>query len=370
LKKSSKAVLISTLFFVFLLVNFSCKREVAENNNEEIKSIPVEVTEVSRANLRKVISLTGNIEPWKVVNVVPDIGGKIAKIYVKEGDRVKKGQLLAELDTEAARLQLAQAKAALEMAQASFKDAKRNMERMERLRQEKAVSEQQYEKMRLAYDVALAQLNQAQKALDLVQHQIKVSLMKAPFSGVITGKYINEGETINPMMPGGRGVITLMDISRVKCKVNITERNLKEVRVGQKVLLTVDSYPGHIFIGKVYVINHAADPLTRSFEVQVAVPNPDLQLKPGMFARIKIVVEERENVISIPVDAVLEEGSNYYVYVVENQKAIKRKVKLGLEERELIEVQDGLRVGEKIVVVGKEMLKDEAAVRLEGGEVK
>ena len=156
-------------------------------------SIPVEIIQVSRGNLIRVISLTGDIEPWKVVNVVPDIAGKVAHIYVQEGYRVKEGQPLAELDTIAARLRLEQAKASLAVAEANFNDAKRNKERMDRLLQKNSISDMQYEKVRLAYEAAQAQLKQAREALNLIQYSINVSLMKAPFSGVITGKYINEG---------------------------------------------------------------------------------------------------------------------------------------------------------------------------------
>jgi len=365
----TKIILAPAMLFVFLFFIISCSKEDTGNKSDKLL-IPVEVKNVERGNLKRAISLTGDIEPWKVLNVVPDIAGKVTKIYVQEGSRVKRGQLLAELDTEAARLQLEQAKAGLGVAEANYKDAKRNKERMDNLLQQNAVSEQQHEKIKLAYEAAQAQLRQAKEALNLVQYRINVSLMKAPFSGIITGKHINEGETINPMMPGGRGVVTLMDISKVKIKVNIPAKDLRDIRIGLKSLLRVDSYPDEIFEGKVFIINPAADPLTRSFEVQIAAANPDFKLKAGMFARVEIMVEKRENVVVVPIDAILEEGENNYVFITENSKAFKKLVKLGLREGILVEVISGLMENEKVVTVGKEMLKDGSSIAIQGGKAK
>ena len=369
MSKTIKIILFLSILPFFMLCFFSCSEEKSATDPGE-SAVPVKIAEVGRTDLKRSLSLTGDIEPWKEVNVVPSISGKVTKIYVQEGDKVNKDQLLAELDTEAASLQLEQAKAGVEVAEANYEDARRNKERMDKLLRENAVSEQQHEKVRLAFEAAQAQLKQAKEALNLIQYHLDVSLMKAPFPGIITGKYINEGETINPMMPGGRGVVTLMDISKVKIRANIPERNFREIHAGLQSLIRVDAYPEEIFEGEVFIINPAADPLTRSFEVQIKVPNPKSRLKAGMFARIEIVVEERNNVVVVSTDAILEKDRNNYVFVVENNKAFKRLVETGLRERSQVEVIAGLQGGERIVIVGKEMLKDGSSVNIEKGEEK
>jgi len=350
----------------------SCSNTRKKTKNNDTNPIPVKVTTVRRGDIKNSISLTGNIEPWKEVNIVPDVPGKVAKIYVKEGDRVKRGQVLAELDTRAARLQLQQAEAGLAVAQANFNSASKDWERMQELHQKGTVSPQQYEKVQLAYEAAKAQLQQAKAMLDLAKHQLEVSVMKAPFDGVITGKNINEGEYINPAMSGmgpkGLSVVTLMDLSRVKIKVNVSERDMGKIHIGQKAKIAVDSYPGRTFLGRVSNINPAADPMTRSFAVEVAVPNPRMELRAGMFARVEIITAERKDVLLIPLDSVISEEGSDYVYVVQRGKAFRRPVKLGLRQEPWAELVSGLEEGEEIVIVGKEMLRDGADVAVEGGE--
>ncbi|MDD8032079.1 MAG: efflux RND transporter periplasmic adaptor subunit [Acidobacteriota bacterium] len=363
MNKSIKFTILMAVIFGFMLSFVSCLQEKPEDKSAT-EVVPVTITEVVRKDLKRSLQLTGDIEPWKQVGVVPNISGKVTRIYVQEGDQVRQGQLLAELDTEALRLQLEQAKAAVSVAQANYQDAKRNKERMDKLLKENAISEQQHEKIRLALEAAQTQLKQAEEALNLVQYQLDVSMMRAPFSGLITGKYINEGEAINPMMPGGPGVVTLMDMSSVKIKVNVPERNFREIHPGLKSLIRVDAYPDEVFEGEVFIVNPSANPVTRSFETQVKVPNPQSKLKAGMFARVEIVVEEKAEALTIPADAILEEDDKNYVFVVANSQAAKRQVKTGLQEKDLIEVLSGLQEGEKIVYVGKEMLNDGSAINI------
>lgn len=358
--------------FVFIigigLLAGGCSRK-SSTTKKVVSAIPVEVATVKTGNLRKVFSFTGNIEAWRQVNVVPDVGGKVAKIYVEVGDLVTRGQILAELDAETFKLRLEQAKAGLAVAQANFEDAKRNWERIKELKEKGSVSEQQYEKVQLGYNAANAQLQQARAAFDLAEWQLRVSVMKAPFDGVVTGKYMNEGEIINPQMPGGRGVVGLMDFSRVKITVRATEIQVHQISPGQRAEISVDAYPNRVFTGEVSAVSSAADPGSRTFEVQIKVPNTDFALKAGMFCRVEIVINERNNVLTIPVDAILTEEGKHYAFVIEGDRAIKRSVELGLQEGTVVELLSGLHEGEKVVTVGKEMVEDSSTVDVKGGEV-
>ena len=349
-----------------------CNNDKRTDQMEAVTAVPVKVAEVARGDISKVVSLTGDIEPWRHVDIVPDLPGKVAKIYVKEGDRVRQGQLLAELDTRTAKLQLEQAEAGLAVAQANFHSASRDWERMQNLHKKGTLSPQQYEKAQLAYEAAKAQLQQAKAALNLAKHQLEVSIMKAPFNGIITGKNINEGEYINPAMggmrPQGSSVVTLMDLSKVKIEAHVSERDVGKIHIGQKANITVDAYPGKKFHGEVSNINPAADPMTRSFAVEITVANPEMKLRAGMFARVEIVTAERKNVLLIPVDGILSKGSKSYAFVVENGKARKRPLQLGLQEGSMVQVVSGLQEGEKIITIGKEMVKDGTEVAIQGGE--
>ena len=357
---------------IFLIAGLWGCSNKSKQETGETTTVPVKISKVQRGNITESYSFTGNIQPWKEVNIVPDLPGKVARIYVEVGDRVEQGQILAELDTRTAKLQLEQAEAGLAVAQANFHSASRDWERMQNLHKKGTLSPQQYEKAQLAYEAAKAQLQQAKAALNLAKHQLEVSIMKAPFNGIITGKNINEGEYINPAMggmrPQGSSVVTLMDLSKVKIEIHVSERDVGKIHIGQKANITVDAYPGKKFHGEVSNINPAADPMTRSFAVEITVANPEMKLRAGMFARVEIVTAERKNVLLIPVDGILSKGSKSYAFVVENGKARKRPLQLGLQEGSMVQVVSGLQEGEKIITIGKEMVKDGTEVAIQGGE--
>lgn len=333
-------------------------------------AVPVQIAQIVRGDIGKTFSYTGQVEAWREISVAPDIAGKVAKIYVKEGDRVQEGQILAELDTRAGKLRLEQAQAGLSVARASLNDAAKNWERIKKLHEEGTLSPQQYEKAQLGHEAAKARLEQAQAALDLAQYQLDVSVMKAPFPGQIAGKYINEGETINPMMPGGRGVVRLMDLSKVKIRVPATETQIRAIHVGQKARIRVDSYPEKAFEGAVYTISPAADPRSRAFEVQLVAPNSKEELKAGMFARVELVIAEHKDVILIPEASLLQTPTEAYVFTVEHDKAVKRIVQIGLSEKDRVEVTDGLEEGMRIITAGTKMVTDGVNVEIKGGETR
>jgi len=361
------------LFLLLIIVSslFSCGKGGKEDSNMEGRQpVPVKVAEVTRRDITRTLDLTGDIEPWQAVEVVPHISGKVAKIYVDAGDTVKKGDILAELDTEAAKLQLKQAEAGLAIAQANYNDAELNWKRMQNLSEKGTVSEQQYEKVKLAYDAAQAQLKQAKAALELAKYQLEVSVMKAPFDGVIASKNLNEGEIINPMMmmQGSKSVVTLIDISKVKIRVSVPDRYIKNISYGLPVYVTVDTYPGKVFQAKIHTISPSANPLSRAFDVEVMVENSNYQLKPGMFARVNIAIEKRENTLSVPIDALVKEGSKTYVFVAENSVARKRRVTTGIREKDWIEVIEGLKENERVITFGKKKLIDGYPIAINGGE--
>ncbi len=369
-----KGKILNTVLVIFaffgLALFWGCRSEKKQTSAEEtFGAAPVRVFKVRKQRISEKLVYTGTLEAWQKINVTPDVGGKIARIYVNEGDRVNKGQVLAELDTQTVILQLQQAEASLAVARARFLDAQTNLERMERLRQENAVSEQQYEQVRLAFEAAKAQLDQAQAAVNLARHSLDVSIMRAPFSGVVASKNANVGDVINPMMGSfspTSGILTLVDFSRIKIRIDVSPADISRVAKGQTAILRVPSLPGEEFRGTVHVVNLAADPLTKKFGVEIAVENPQLVLRPGTFGEITLEVSTREDALVVPQKAIL---ANEYVFVVENGKAIKRTVTLGLQNSLMIEVTSGLAEGEEVIVEGNFGLEDGAAVEIIG-EVK
>ncbi len=348
-----------------LFVGCGKDEEIRESEVGSAAATPVQIAQVVRGDISTLLSYTGSIKPWREVNVVPDIPGKVAKIYVEEGDRVKPDQVLAELDTRTAQLQLEQAEAGLAVAQASFNSASKDWERTQELHQKGTVSPQQVEKAQLGYEAAKAQLQQARSGLKLAQYHLEVSVMKAPFSGIITGKNMNEGEYINPAMGGmgpGGSVVTLMDLSEVKVVVQVSESDVGKIRVGQEALITVDAYPGKMFYGKVSNVHPAANPMSRTFKVEITVPNQDLALKAGTDARVKLSVEVHRGVNLVPERSVLERESTFFLFVAEGDVARRRDVKPGLRSEGLMEIVEGVQEGEAVIVEGNYGLKDGAKV--------
>ncbi|RKY69735.1 MAG: efflux RND transporter periplasmic adaptor subunit [Candidatus Latescibacterota bacterium] len=343
-----------------------CGNEKEKREVESTAAVPVQVAQVVRGDIRTTISLTGSIQPWKEVNIVPDVPGKVARIYVKEGDRVEQGQVLAELDTRTARLQLEQAEAGLAVAQANFNSASKDWERMQDLHEKGTVSPQQVEKVQLGYEAAKAQLQQAKAGLKLARHQLEVSVMKAPFGGIITGKSMNEGEYINPAMggmgPGGGSVVTLMDLSKVKIEVQVSERDVGKIHVGQDALITTDAYPGKTFYGNVSNVHPAANPMSRTFKVEIAVPNPDLNLKAGTDAKVKLSIEVHQDVLLVPEKSVVEQAGASFLFVADGDIARRREVKTGLRSEGMVEIIEGVREGETVIGEGNYGLKDGAKV--------
>jgi RND family efflux transporter MFP subunit len=362
----SKIFVVSILAFILL----SCQppQKTQEVEEASLAAAPVKVYEAKRQRISEKLLYTGLIEAWNKINITPDVGGKIAKIYVEEGERVQKDQLLAELDTRAIRLQLEQAKAGLAVAEANQKDAQRNMERMERLKSENAVSEQQYEQLKLAYDAADAQLQQARAALNLANHNLDVSIMRAPFGGVIASKNAEVGDVINPLMGGfspSSGVLTLMDFSRVKIEIEVSSRDIARIKKGMTALLSVDAYPDSVFRGRVSVVNLTADPMTKKFGVQITANNSDLMLRPNTFGEVILEISTHEDALVIPQIAVIE---NKYVFVAqENNTVVRKEISLGLQNTDMVEVILGIEDGDLVVVEGNYGL--EKGSRIEVKEV-
>ncbi|MGD2294650.1 MAG: efflux RND transporter periplasmic adaptor subunit [Candidatus Aminicenantes bacterium] len=361
-KINTTRVLILAVAVLFL---FSCQppgppQKEGVSGEQSFGAAPVKVYEAKRQKVSEKLFYTGQIEAWKEISITPEIGGKIAAIYVEEGDRVQEGQLLAELDTRAIRLQLDQAKAGVAVAEANYKDAKRNMDRMERLSEEKAVSEQQYEKIKLAFEAAEAQLQQAKAALNLANHQLEVALMKAPFSGVIAAKSVEVGDVINPLM-GGPGVLTLVDFYRIKVAIDVSHQDIVRIKKGQPVLINVSAIPNTTFKGRVTVVNLAADPMSKKFRVEVMVNNPNLILRPNTFGEVTFEVETHENALAVPQDAVLR---NQFVFIAKGNTAERREVVLGLQNSNLVEIVSGLEEGELVIVEGNYGLEDGSQVEI------
>lgn len=321
------------------------------------------------------VRVTGEVRAAQAVQIVPKISGRLERLRLSdgtpldEGVAVENGQEIAVIEHAqlSAALRLAEAalevsKAARDTAKVNAADALRERERWVRLRKEGSGTEQQLDQAITAYERAEAQLRfaeaqvtQAEAALAQAKVHLYDATVRAPFSGLISRKYVDEGAFVGSATP----LVNLIDIARVEITGGVAGRHYSKLLVGRtKAVVEVDAFPDTTFEGTLTRVRPELDRATRTVAVTICVPNPEQKLKPGMYARIELVLDRREDVPIVPDDAIVFSGSGTKVYVVEDRTVHVRQIRVGLKEGELNEVAEGLRVGELVVVRGQQLLGD------------
>ena len=336
---------------------------------------------IGTSNISETISVTGTFEPLASVEIIPEITGRLEQLrqpdgtLIDVGSFIQAGQVVAIIEHSALEAAVQQAEAALVTAQANLEaarvglaEAEREKKRMARLHEGGAIPEQQYDAACTAYDrakagldVAKANVKQAEAALNSARVTLDKATIKAPITAVVSDRYVDEGDMVGPTTP----LIKLVDIKTLKVLGGVGERYLSQLMPGKTVVhVKTDVYPQDTFEGTVHKVGVAVDPVTRTAKVEIRVPNPDMGLKPGMFARMTIVLQERENVVVVPDSALLREQDSVYVFVANAGKAHRREVKLGLLQGEYYEVLEGLSEGELVITRGQRQLEDGQAIEL------
>jgi membrane fusion protein (multidrug efflux system) len=210
---------------------------------------------------------------------------------------------------------------------------------------------------------ARAQLAQAQAGLAAVQVQVRDSTIRAPFAGTITQRSVEPGETVSSASTSSTSpLFVLSQIDDVYVELTVPQQHHADLQAGQEAVMTVDGLAGRTFQGRVELIRPAADTASRTFGVKIRVPNPQGILRPGMFARGAIVVAVRRQVLQVPEQAIMTAVSGPNVFVVNDGRAVRRPVGLGVHQQGLVEVTSGLSAGERVVIQGQDALTDNQPV--------
>lgn len=352
-----------SILLVALILLWGCGSDKDQQEALEKMPVSVSVVRVRSGDFSKYLDYQGTVSPWKKANIAPDVSGRIWKIYKKQGDRVSRGTLLAELDTTTLKLQEKQALAALAVAEATQKDARLNYVRLKKLHARKAVSQMQLEKAQLALESAETQRKSAEANLNVIRHTLGNSYMRAPFDGIITSKNMEEGDMINPMMGMGASVLTLMDLKKVKVVLDIPSEDIEKIKIDQKCVVSVESLGEKTFHGTVYSKNLAADPLSKTFKVEVQIENPGIEIKAGVFAEVRIEILHKQGILLLPLSAVIDSNR---VVIFEEGKARNVTVETGVKNDEQVEILNGLSEGQQVVVEGNYDLKDGTPIRIQG----
>jgi HlyD family secretion protein len=486
-------------------------------------SVPVETMKVMDSDIVKKILVTGTVNASAEVNIYPKQSGEIVKLLVDKGDKVKAGQVLAEIDSASFQIQKRQAEADLDNAKAAYQksspvafvksetdykqaksnvdrlksalrqaeldlelqikqadllvkkansdlkiaqakldaatkgareqelepakakmdNAKKNLDRMQSLFKDEMVSKDQVEAAQLQFDIydaqysllkeglrpedmdvlkeqveaartalesavenkklvdikktnidsAKAQVDSAEAAfeqalaskdastwkedlaqaesavkradasLDLIKQRLDESIVRASINGVIAQRFMDKGDTATTAKP----FFTIVDAEIVKITAKVPERDIVDVRLNQEALIKPDAYPGQIFRGKITNISPTIDRETQTCDIEVTASNSDYKLKPGMFARIELATSEHKNVPLIPIEAMVKEGDQTFVYVIGDGKAVKKKIETGITDGVKMQVVSGLNPGDEFIMAGKYSIREGMNVTLAGG---
>jgi membrane fusion protein (multidrug efflux system) len=309
-------------------------------------SVPVEVQPLKRAPMIAVYSGTAPIEAHDEAEVVAKVGGEVREIFVEEGDSVSAGQVLARLDGDRLRLEVAQ-------TEANLRKLERDYNRQLELSQKGLVAKGTAENAKFDLDALRASYESARLELSYTQ-------IRAPISGVVSARHIKVGNTISPNDPTFR----VTDLDPLVAYVHIPEKEFRKLAPGQPAEVTIDALGGTRFTGTIAIISPTVDPQTGTFRAKLEVPDASRRLKPGMFARVNIVYERRENALQVPRNSILDSDGTQSVFVVEDSKAQQRPIKSGLVNGGWVEVTEGLKGDERIVVVGQGGLKTGTLVKV------
>lgn len=313
-----------------------------------------EVVRVSRRDIRRVVKATGVIRPMigAEVRVGSRISGVVQRLYVRVGDAVRKGQLLAELDDRELAARRADAAAALEVAAANLQFARSDLQRKRGLAAEQLVPTADLEVAERACAVAEKQHVQAQANLEYTATQLSYARISAPISGVVSSVATQEGETVAASFATPT-FVTLLDLGRLEVRAYVDETDIGLIRAGQAARFTVDTYGDREVPGRVATVYPQAE-IRDNVVNYVTVVNfstpAGLVLRPEMTTAVRIAIDEHAGVLAVPLRALRREGGRAYVLCERNGAVERRWVTTGARDDANWEILDGLREGERILI--------------------
>jgi membrane fusion protein (multidrug efflux system) len=307
--------------------------------------VPVEVVAARTDTVVDAITASGQVEPLQSIQLRPEVDGRLVAIMVKEGTEVKQGTPLFKVDDAELKAQVARAQADRDLAQQA-------LTRTKALLQEKAAAPADVER-------AEAQMRSTQAGLDLLELRLDRTVVRAPFAGVAGQRLASLGDYVN----NGTRLITLQTVNPQRVAFQVPERYADLLKVGQRVVFRVAALSGRDFAGTVDFVDPLVALPGRTITVKALVPNPKRELQSGMFIEARLETARRPDAVVIPEDAVSPMQGLMFVWVVNQGKAERRAVTLGVRTPGYVEIRQGISVGDQVVVGGGERLSLGAEVR-------
>lgn len=337
----------------FIVAASSCSKD-KETKEEEEKAPLVKVAVVTEEDVADVQTLTATVEADKVNNISANAPNRIKQILVDEGMMVSAGQRLVVLDdvnTTSYQLQVDNAKA-------NLKNVEINYNRAVELFKIGGGTKQQVDQMELQLTNAKNALASAQRALKNAQEN---TVLTAPVSGVVTARNYDPGD-----MTGNLPILTIGTINPVKVVINVNESEFSRIKKGMAAALTLESYGDEVFTGHITMVSPTVDQASRTFGVEITVPNPGNRILPGMFGRVSLDLGHAQRAV-VPDKAVEKQrgSGDYYVYIVRDGKIVYSKVELGQRLGDRYEIISGVNPGETVVISEKSKLTNGTAVEIQ-----
>lgn len=322
--------------------------EVTEKDKKEKPAIPVEITSVIRGDIQQTYNTITTLEAEQEAQVVARTSGILENLRIEEGDSVKKGQILAQLNVEQLTLELEQLKAGLQKLEGELK-------RQNSLFKRKLGSNDSLEKVRFDYQGQLAQYK-------LAKLKLTYASIKAPISGVITERFVKTGN----MIRDNDLLFKIVNPQSLKAVLHLPERELSNIKKGQKIHLQVAAFSNQNISGNVERIRPLIDSDTGTFKVVAKLDNSNNILHAGMFGKVEVVFEVHSNSLLLEQQALVTQDNRSHVFVVRENKAIQTPVEIGFKHNGVVEITSGLRENDRVITTGQQILKHENKVEIIG----
>ena len=308
----------------------------------------VKLESVRRETVSNVLRFTGDVVAIQQASIFSKVSGNLERCYADMGMAVRQHQLLALIATTELHQQYQQAAATYENAQLSY-------QRTKDLFEQNLVSHQDLDNAEAAKKVSGA-------AFETAKPRLQYAWITAPFAGTVTRRFLDPGALVTP---SSSTLFSLMDLDQMKIIVNVLEKDIPQVTIGKSAVVTVDAFQGKTFSGTVRRLSEAVDPATRTMAIEIDLDNKDHVLKPGMFANVMLIVNERTNAITIPTEAVLKDDEGFFVFTVARDSARQIRIRRGVEQGDRTEIVSGLGDSLQVISVGQQFVKDRGPVTIQ-----
>lgn len=331
-----------------------CLGPFPAHSADEPKTTEVKITHPARGEIIRYVKLPGTLRANQQATLYAKVAGYLKSISVDKGDRVQAGQSLGEIEVPELQADLAKDKAEVKVAEADYNRTSAAQKKAPDL-----VTPQSVDDARGRLEVARANLERTETLLGYGK-------IIAPFSGIVTARFVDPGAFIPSATSGSAAqtaaIVTIADFNTVRAQVFLPEVEASLAKTGQPIKFTVEGLPGKNFDAKISRLSYALDDATKTMLVEADLPNPDLELRPSMYAMVRVGLEKHHDALLIPVDALVMEKSNASVFLSEGGKAKKKPIQIGFNDGANVEVVKGLTGNEAVILLGKLTLADGAPI--------